>query len=174
MARHSGDAVEIIQNFLNMQKLAQFFLLILITVGVQAQTWLDKPIQVSAGENALAALAKITNKLTEDDRFYFEQAYSAFIAEFTGTKVYAIVPETEREKALNAFIDGLTPRKILIAGLMLRARQHNQRDDYGSQLTGPEKASRNQHMHAHSKEADEMVVYAFQNYCRTLTDSKEK
>jgi hypothetical protein len=138
-------------------------LFLLMVSSLRAADWLDQPIRL-AGKDPVEILYQMTAALGPEDRRFFEPAYLAWRAEFMVRSGYAVVPEETKERAFAEFIDGLTPRKLIISGLMLRARNENSRDEFESVLAGEELAKRREHMRKHTKDADMLVAAALVRY----------
>lgn len=135
----------------------------LILPSLHAVEWLDQPIHLRGGD-PVEILYKMTASLESEDRKFFEPAYLAWRSEFVVRSGYAAIPEETKERAFAVFIDGITPRKLIPSGLMLRARNENSRDEFESELSGDELANRREHMRKHAKEADMLVVEALERY----------
>lgn len=111
-----------------------FALVFLLSQPLFAVEWLDRPIKVER-KDTLDVLRAISETLSGEDKYYFELAYSAISAEFVVRSGYKKLSSEIRGQAFAEYIDGLTPRKIIIGGLMLRARNENARDEFEEQIS---------------------------------------
>jgi len=125
---------------------------------------LDTPIKVLAGEDSLGALNRVAGTLPEDDNFFFSQAIVAIRAEFIGNKAYESIQLNQREAMLTAHIEGITPRRFIVFGMILRASQFNERDDWEDSLSGDARVARREHMKKDGMEACRLTLMALKRY----------
>ena len=78
----------------------------------------------------------------------------------------AQLKKEEREQALATLLDGMTPRKIIIAGMVIyqRKMQAPEVDEYAKTLGDDERHRREEHMREHSQAAEQMTIDALRRY----------
>ncbi len=131
----------------------------------RAADWLDTPIVIPSETSSFDVLAKFADSLPEEDRFFFEQAYSALRIEFVVNKAYSGISIQEREAILTSHISGMTPRKVIISGMMLRAVQYNQRDAWEPVLkTEEERKARRESVKKAGEDANHLSLEALKRY----------
>jgi len=131
----------------------------------RAADWLDTPIVIPADTNSFDVLAKFADGLPEEDRFFFEQAYAALRVEFVVNKAYSGISIQDREAILTAYVSGMTPRKIIVSGMTLRAVQYNQRDEWESLLKSEEeRKDRREHVKKDGENAYRLSLEALKRY----------
>jgi hypothetical protein len=146
------------------------YVVLLLLVGLaspisQAADWLDTPIVIPAGTKSSDVLAKLADSLPEEDRFFFEQAYTALRIEFVVNKAYSGISIQDREAILTAHVSGMTARKIIVSGMTLRAVQYNQRDEWEPLLkTEEERKDRREHMKKDGEDAYRLSLEALKRY----------
>ena len=117
-------------------------------------------------------LNDIAERLPEEDRFFFETAFYAISLEFVVTTGYSEIDVKLRQKLFADFIEGLTPRRIIIYGIMLRARQYNQRDAYEGVGSEEVIEARRIPRKKVGKEAEDLAVAALKRYGKASAESE--
>lgn len=126
---------------------------------------LDMPLRVESGAQIMDVMLAVRAKLSEEDRSYFDLGSSHLIVEFD-QHISARLTKEEREQALATLLDGMTPRKIIIAGMVIyqRKMQAPEVDEYAITLGDDERHRREEHMREHSQAAEQMTIEALKRY----------
>ena len=126
---------------------------------------LDVPISFH-GQTELKALSIIKNSLTVRDAGEFQMANEVLRHKFEARRAIPLT-EVERAKAYQSVVEGMTPRQVILLGMMLYADRvispvtstSNQRD---------ERLPREDHIQEHDDGNDTIVIDAIHLYSSTV------
>jgi hypothetical protein len=109
---------------------------------------LDTPIRVASEDDAFEAMKRLSEALHPDDRDAFSESVTYFHVHFSRH----ISPQLSKDERSDVFVtalDGLTPRQVIIFGMVLRQGLRGLPDPYADTLPEDERSRRQEHAEKH-------------------------